>query len=179
MSISLVPLATGIESPITFDVWTFAFQAFNVLVVMLVLYLLLFKPLGRVMENRERFVDETLNRANATQVEAERLLGEYQIKLKNAENEAKEIVEKAAREAEQYVQTQRLEAQREAEATLKKAKEDIEAERLRALASIRDEVASLAVLAASRIVGRALTENDHRRLIEELVSEVEQEKLAR
>ena len=51
-----------------------------------------------------------------------------------------------------------------------KAKEEIAAEREKALAAIRDEVATLAVLAAGKVIGRAINKEDHEALIQEFVS---------
>lgn len=159
-------------NPVSFDVWTLIFQSINVLVVMGVLYYMLFKPISGIMKKREEFVENTLAHAAASKEEAERLLAEYQRQIQGAQAEAQKIIETAAAQAEEYSRKRRAEADQEAQAMIEKAKEEINQERERALAAIRDEVASLAVLAASKVIGRAITPEDHEALIREFVAKV-------
>src|SRR5690625_5229758 len=98
MNLALVPLQA--DSPISIDLATFLFQAANVLIVILVLYFLLFKPLGGLMERRTRFVEDSLDEAKQQREEAQQLLAEYKEKLQTAQSEAKAIVTEAGREAE-------------------------------------------------------------------------------
>ena len=62
-------------------------------------------------------------------------------------------------------------ARLDAQNVVEKAREEIEYERKRVLAELRQEVASLAVLAAGRVINRELDEQAHRRLIDEFLAE--------
>ena len=55
---------------------------------------------------------------------------------------------------------------------------DIEAETRRALDEIRKEVADLTVIATEKVTRKSLTPDDHRRLIEEALGEVDFSALA-
>lgn len=160
----------GAANPVSFDVWTLIFQSLNVLVVMGVLYFMLFKPVAGIMKKREEFVENSLAHAAQSKQEAERLLAEYQAQLRGARDEAQQIIEKATRDAEEYSRKRREEADQEAQAMLEKAKTEIALEREKALSAIREEVATLAVLAASKVIGRALNQEDHEALIRDFVS---------
>jgi len=157
-------------NPVSFDLWTLIFQSLNVLVVMGVLYFLLFKPVAGIMQKREEFVENTLAHAAQSKEEAERLLAEYQAQLSKAKSEAQQIIDQATREAEEYSRKRREEADQEAQELIAKAKAEIAAEREKALNAIRDEVATLAVLAAGKVIGRAINKEDHEALIREFVS---------
>lgn len=161
------------DGPISVDLSTFVFAAINVLVTILVLYYLLFKPLHQVMENRTRFVEESLSEAKTQREEAERLLAQYEEQLRNAQVEAREIVNSAAREAEELAKRRRQETEAETQALIERAKAEIENERQRALASIREEVTTLTLMVAERVIGREVNQDDHRRLIEDMLTDVE------
>lgn len=169
-----MPLAAA--SPIAINLWTFLFQAINVLIVMAVLYWFLFRPVSAIIARREETIESSLERAARAREEAERLAKEYQAKLDAAAREAHEVVDKATRAAEETRQRIVKEAQDEAARTLEKAKREIALEREKALASIRDEVANLAILAAGKVVGKSLTAADHQRLVQEFVADIQQQR---
>ena len=160
------------ESPISAHVWTLIQQAINVLVVLLVLHHFLFKPLHQLMENRTRFVEQSLAEAKSQKEEAAELLAKYQEQLRNAQAEAREIVNAATREAEELARRRRQETEAETQALIARAKAEIENERRRALASIRDEVATLTLMVAERVIGRELNQEDHRRLVQDMLADV-------
>lgn len=159
-------------NPVSFDVWTLIFQSLNVLIVMGVLYFMLFKPVAGVMKKRETFVEDSLSQAASAKEEAERLLAEYREQMQKARAEAQAIIDKASQDAEEYSRSKRAEADADAQAMLAQAKADIEHEREKALESIRDEVATLAVLAAGKVIGRSLDKEAHEDLVKDFVSKV-------
>jgi F-type H+-transporting ATPase subunit b len=172
-----VVLAAAVEhastsSPLSIDVWTLLLQALNVLIIMAVLYFLLFRPLGALMAKRENDVATSLSQAEQTRQEAEKLLAEYQEQLRTAQAAADAIMAEATKAAEQYAAERKAEADAQYEEIVNRAKAEIEAERTRAMASVRDEVAQLAVLAAGQVLGRAISAADHRQLIEEFIQKV-------
>lgn len=160
------------DSPISIDLSTLVLQAINVLVILLILYFLLFKPLHELMENRTRFVEGSLSDAKKQREEAAQLLAQYEEQLRNAQVEAREIVTAASREAEELARRRRQEAEAETQALVERAKAEIENERQRALASIRDEVTTLTLMVAERVIGRELNQDDHRRLIQDMLTDV-------
>lgn len=175
MNLALVPLAA--DSPISIHLWTFLLQTLNVLVVILVLYFLLFKPLGGLMEKRTQFVEGSLAEVKTQREEAERLLAEYQAQLQQAQVEARTIVTQATREAEELARVRKRETEQETQRLLERTKAEIENERKRALASIREEVTGLTLLVAERVIGRELNQEDHQRLVSEMLSDIDERDL--
>jgi F-type H+-transporting ATPase subunit b len=172
LSFVLAAAQSGAANPVSFHLWTFILQAINVLVVLGGLYVLLFRPLGAIMAKREEYVENTLSNAASARTEAERLLAEYQARMKSVEEEAQTLLDNAARAAEEYERKRKSEADAEYEQMIAKAKIEIEAERQKALAAIRDEVGTLVVLAAGRLIGRVINEEDHRELVRDFVTKV-------
>lgn len=167
-----MPLA--VASPIELNLWTFVFQAVNVLLVMAVLYKFLYQPISSIIAKREETIESSLQKAVSIREEAERLLAEYKGRLDQAAQEAQDVIDRANRAAEESRRQTVSEAQEEATRTLEKAKREIAAEREKALSAIRDEVATLAILAAGKAIGKALTAEDHKRLVSEFVAQVPQ-----
>lgn len=168
----LTVLAQAQSQPLTFDFWTWLFQSINVLVIMLLLYKFLWQPLQAVMNKREKFVEDQLSHAETSRAEAERLLEEYQARMREAQQEAEAVIKAATEKAEEAGQRIMREAEEEAERTLERARTEIAREREKALTAIRDEVTGLVVLAAGKLIGKTLTEDDHKHLVQEFVDQV-------
>lgn len=178
MDLALIPLAAN--NPLALDAeafWTLVQQAFNILVILAVLYIFLFKPLGDIIEKRQAYVEESLSEAKTQREEAESMLADYTEQLKNAKSEAREIVQAASQEAEAYSSRRRSETDAEAERMIERAKNEIESERRKALASIRDEVATLTIQAAERVIGREVRADDHSRMVQDMLRDVEERQL--
>lgn len=170
VNLTFAAAAGGAANPVSIDWWTLIFQSFNLLVVMGGLYFLLFKPVAQIMRRREEMIEGQLSHAASAKDEADKLLSEYRAQLQEAKAEARGIVEKAVKDAEEYGRARRAEADAEAQAVLEKAKKDIQRERELALAAIRDEAAALAVAAASKVLGREITQEDHEALVRDFVN---------
>lgn len=163
----------GIFQALNFSGWSFLFQVINLLAVMGVLYMLLYKPLGKILADREAKIEGSLNDAAAAREKAENVLAEYQQQLQGARREAQEILDRANRMAEATRTEIVARAKDEASRALEQARAEIEGEKSKALAAIRSEAATLAVLAAGKVLERTLTEDDQERLAREALAEVE------
>lgn len=137
-----------------------------------VLWKFAFPPILETLEARERKIRESLEQAERHRAEAERKMQEYEAKLAAAAREA-EALFTAARERAQRVQEdneQRLQA--DAERIKGDAQREIEAERRKAIQDIRNQTTELALLVAEKVVGRSLSDADHRRLADEALQAV-------
>ncbi|AKX95240.1 F0F1 ATP synthase subunit B [Neomoorella thermoacetica] len=163
----------AIFQALNFNPWTFLFQTLNLLVVMGLLYVFLYKPLGKVLADREARIEGNLNDAAAAREKAENILAEYRQQLQGARQEAQAILDRATKMAEETRAEIINRAREEAERTLAQARREIEGEKSKALAAIRSEAASLAILAAGKVLERSLTPDDQERLAREAIAEVE------
>ena len=123
-------------------------------------------------EMRQRQVAEQLTAAERSRQQAEERLKEAEAQLREARGQAAEILEGGRRMGEQLRAELQGRAREEAERITESARRDIEAERLRAIDSVRGEVADLVVAATEKVVGETLDEQRHRRLIEEAIAQV-------
>ena len=125
-----------------------------------------------MIDDRKKSIEESLEKAAKAQEEAERIKAEYDGMIARAREEAREIINKAqktaAAEKEEIIAT----AQREAQTLLADAKLTIAQEKEKALRELRQEIGNLAVLAAGKILNRAVTLEDHQKLVDEFLNEV-------
>ena len=132
-----------------------------------ILWRLAFGPLQRIIDERRSQIRESLETAEATRDEAARLLAEYKQTLASVRAEAEEILERS-RKAGESTRTEIVdEARRQAQRTVDQAQEQIERDVRSALQQLKGEIASLTLSATEQIVGKALDDDDHRRLIDE------------
>jgi F-type H+-transporting ATPase subunit b len=101
------------------------------------------------------------------------LLEEYRARLREAREQSEEIVIRARRAADALADESKAQASKQREELLAATRRDIEAETRRALDEIRKEVANLTVIATEKVTRKSLTPDDHRRLIEEALREVD------
>jgi F-type H+-transporting ATPase subunit b len=140
---------------------------------------LAFPRIQEALERRRRAIEESIESAERTRREADELLEEYRARLKEAREQAEDIVTRSRRAAEAEQDRTKQEARRQREELMEATRRDIEAETRRALDEIRKEVANLTVIATEKVTRKALDDEDHRRLIEEALQEVDFSALAR
>ena len=126
----------------------------------------------QVLEERREKIQGEMERAEATRREAEKLQEEYRQQLASARDEANKIIEEARGTSEQLRRDLQAKAEEEAQATVARAQDEIRAERDRAFQELRAQIGSIAVELAERVVGEALDEKAHKRLIDGFIDEV-------
>jgi F-type H+-transporting ATPase subunit b len=155
----------------------FIVQVLNFLIILIVLYAWVYKPVLGILDKRRETISQGLEdariaaeaRANAEK-EAEKIIAD-------AQSKANQIVREAAERAETSAQDIRAAAEAEAGMAREDALADVEQERVRVLGDLRGQVAALSMAAAQKLVGDALDEKRQRNLIEEFFSGVKSGKV--
>jgi F-type H+-transporting ATPase subunit b len=137
-----------------------------------------FPRIGEALDRRRKAIEESIESAERTRREADELLEEYRARLKEAREQADDIVARARKAGESVADESKAQATQQREELLAAARRDIEAETRRALEEIRKEVANLTVEATEKVTRKALSTEDHRRLVEEALGEVDFSALA-
>lgn len=149
-------------------VWTWVIF----LLLVFVLAKTAWKPLLRVLEERERRIQEALDEAQRERDEAAKLLEQYRQLQAEARREAQEVLAEARRAAERIRDELLAEGRREQEEMLERAKRDVQREWERAMESLRREAVDLALAAASRLLRQKLDGAESRRLVEEVLAQL-------
>ena len=152
--------------------WNIVVTICNTLITFLIIKKFLFKPVKKMLAAREEEVQAIYSNAEKAQTEAEQMRSEYTERLSRAKAEAAEIVGSATRRATVRSEEILRESSQQAAAMMKKAENTIEQERRKAMNELKDEVASLSVMIASKVVERDVKEADHERFIEEFIDKV-------
>ena len=156
-------------------IWTLL--AFGV--TLYLLYRFAFPRIAEALDRRRLAIEESIDHAERTKREADELLEEYRARLREAREQAEQIVVRARRASDSLQDDAKAAASKQREELLASTRRDIEAETRRALEEIRKEVANLTVVATEKVTRKSLTPEDHRRLIEEALGEVDFSTLAR
>lgn len=152
--------------------WEILVTMCNTLITFLIIKKLLFKPVKSMLAAREEEVQAMYGAAEQAQSEAESLRQEYTERLSQAKAEAAEIVGSATRRAAVRSEEILRESSQQAAAMVKKAENTIEQERKKAMNELKDEVASLSIMIASKVVERDVKQADHERFIEAFIDKV-------
>jgi F-type H+-transporting ATPase subunit b len=134
---------------------------------------LAFPRIAEALEKRQRAIEESIDHAERTRREAERLLAEYRERLAEARAQADEIVTRARRTGEAAEAEIVAEGRTKREEMMEQTRREIEAETRRAIQQIRVEVADLTILATEKVTRKTLDADDQRRLVEEALSELD------
>jgi F-type H+-transporting ATPase subunit b len=164
-----------VEPSLGLMIWTLV--AFGATLYLLNKYA--FPRIAEALDRRRMAIEESIDHAERTKREADELLEEYRARLREAREQAEEIVVRARRASDSLQDEAKAAASKQREELLAATRRDIEAETRRALEEIRKEVANLTVIATEKVTRKSLTPDDHRRLIEEALGEVDFSTLAR
>lgn len=138
---------------------------------LLVLRVFAWGPLVSGLDRRESRVRQHLADAEAARIKAEQLLADHQGKLEAVQQEVREIIAEARRDAE-HTKTEIISAaQTEAEAAKNRALTTIRRATDQALKEIFDQMTQNVTDATEHVLGRALTEGDQERLVDEALAQ--------
>ena len=148
------------------------------LVTMYVLKRFAFPKIAEALDKRATAISDNIEASKRQRAEADELLNEYRHRLKEAREQADDIVSRARKSAETAVAEAKESGKARREELVAAARKDIETETRRSLEQIRREVADLTVLATEKVTRKSLDDDDHRRLVDEALAEVDFSALA-
>jgi F-type H+-transporting ATPase subunit b len=147
-------------------------------VTMFVLAKVAFPRIGAALEKRANAINENIEASKRQREQADELLEEYRQRLREAREQADDIVARAHKASDAAVAGATTEGKAKREELVAAARKDIEVETRRSLETIRKEVADLTVLATEKVTRRSLDSDDQKRLVEEALAEVDFSALA-
>ncbi|MET3684258.1 F-type H+-transporting ATPase subunit b [Alkalibacillus flavidus] len=130
------------------------------------------RPLMNVMQEREEHVANEIDTAEKNRQEAERLMQEAQDELQGTRQNAQKIIEDAKETAKSEQNTMIAEAKEEAQRIKDNARQEIEQEKERAVQALQEQVGTLSVQIASKVIEKELTVDEQEKLINEYLEEV-------
>ncbi len=171
---ALMALSASAETQdlVTLVPWTFIIQIINLFIQVYLIKKFLFKPINEILQKRKDLADKQIREAREAQDEANSLKSQYEDSLINAHAEAAKIVSDAQKEAETKAETIVRDAEQQANSIKAKANADIEQEKKKAINEAKDEIGSLAMEIAGKVVEKEINEADHKKLIDDFITKV-------
>lgn len=145
----------------------------SIVVLFLLLRLLVYKPVRAFISKRENKIAKQLEDANATEQQAKALQVQRSEELTEAKAQALQIVRSGEEKAIQSADSILDNAKKEAGSILENAHKQAEEDRQRAIASMQEEVANLAMEIAARILRREVRLEDNRAVVEDFFKKAE------
>ena len=166
-------LASGdITEFMSIDLTTIIATLLNTLILFLVLKHFLFDKVNKVVGERQKEIQDSYDRAEEAEKNAQKLEADYNEKIGQAKEESAEIIRDATKKAQARADEIIDEARDEAKGIRVNAENEIEREKKIAVNAIKDEISQIAFSAAAAVVEKDLTSEDNEKLIEKFIDNV-------
>lgn len=149
--------------------WEYFFQIVNTIVIFLILKYLLFKPVLKIIKEREEDIANEIREGEKMKAEGAAYKAEYEEKIGGAEEEGRKIIETAVARAKEKSDMIIDDAKKDAELISQRAMREIEEEKIRSMNEMKGEMSNLVILAASKVLEDEIDEEKHRELIKDFI----------
>lgn len=160
------------ESFIGINFWTALFVLLNTLAVFFVAKKFLFGPVNKMITDRQAEIDGMYADAGKAKGDAEAMANEYRQKLTDAQTTSERLIKEAAQRGQVREEEILRNAHDEAETILTRAANDAAREKQKILNEAKNEISSLAVAVAEKVIGRELNAGDQSALVDQFIDEL-------
>ena len=157
---------------ISVKLWQILISLCNLLLIFLLVKKFLFKPVKKMIAERQAAVNEQLDAATEDRKLAAAQKAEWGEKMSTADRAAEEIVENATITANRRSEAIVEKAKEKADGMLRQAETQIELDRQKAGAQIREEIVTISTALAEKMLEREINTDDHRQLISSFMQEI-------
>ncbi|QAT38984.1 F0F1 ATP synthase subunit B [Clostridium sp. JN-9] len=144
----------------------------NLFILYFILKKFLFKPVNKVLTDRENEVSDTITRTKKNEEKSKSLLLENEEMIGKSKENGKAIIEDYKVKAENISSNIVSEAHSEANLIMERAKKEAEREKNKAKDEIKTQIVDLAVLMSSKALEESIDEEKQRKLIDDFISKV-------
>ena len=164
------------EEFIGVDFWTALFVLLNTLAIFFVGKKYLFGPVKKIIEDRQKEIDDMYDSAGKAKTEALDMKEEYRQKLSDARQTSDRMVSEAVARGQSREDEIVRQAKQEAAAIMDKAAADIDREKKKAINDAKDEISDMAMSIAGKVVGRSINAEDQADLVDRFIEELGEDK---
>lgn len=151
--------------------WTLVFMWLTLLVLYLILKHFFFEKVHNFMEARENKVRDAFENAEKTNKLADEKLEDYEKKIAEIEGEGREIIKNAKIKADSQAKDIVEEANMKASTMIKQAEQEVQRVQIRAMSDMKSQIATMAILAAEKIIEKRLDVSGQDELITKIIEE--------
>ena len=157
---------------ISVNLWNTLLSLANLVIIFLILKKFLFKPVQKVMTERQNQVDKIYSDADESRNSANQMKQEYEQRLASAREEADTLIKNATQTAQRRSDKIVADANSQASHVKQKAEAEIELQKKQMLKDVRSEISGLAVDIASKVVEREIDQKDYDGFVDEFIQNV-------
>jgi F-type H+-transporting ATPase subunit b len=129
-------------------------------------------PILEGLQKREESIRGSVEEAKRTRAEMEQIRAQFQAELAAAHAQIPRLMDEARANAQRMADELRVKATEDIQAERQRTRRELDIARDQALQELRDHAAQLATLISAKAIGRSISEDDHRRLIDEALTEI-------
>jgi F-type H+-transporting ATPase subunit b len=133
---------------------TLPLMALQFILLTVVLTFIFFKPLSKVIDEREKYINGNLTTASEKLIKADELYNEYDEQLKTARVNAQAIITKSEKEAKAIVAVEIEQARQDSTKLIEKTNKELESQKSLALQQLETQVDELSQLIKEKLLGK-------------------------
>jgi len=142
------------------------------ILLMIILYRVAWKPILAALDQREKDIADSLNKAEQAKLDAQKILEENQASLAKAEEESKKIIEQSRVYAENLKEQMMKESKEQAQRLIEDASTEIERRKDAAFDELKNQIADISVRAAEKIMKESLDKEKNKKIVNKYLSEI-------
>ena len=155
---------------ISVNIWSILISLCNLLILFFIIKKFLYKPVRKMLAERQAAVDKVYSEAALRSAEQDRLT--YSQKLEHADSECDALLKSAKENADRRGSEIISDAQSQAADIMRRANAEIELEKQKAADGMRRRIADISVDVAEKLLARSVDGSEHRRLIDSAIDEI-------
>ncbi|OPX44853.1 ATP synthase subunit b, sodium ion specific [Ruminiclostridium hungatei] len=151
--------------------YTFIFVALNLFILYFFMRKFLFKPVTEFMEKRRNSIDQALKDADQAKLEVAESRKNYEEQIKKIREESDRLMNEARAKASREYDEIIANAKKDALAIVEKGRQDVERERTEMLRQVRQQIAALALTAATKVVQANMDTESNKSIVDKFIDE--------
>jgi len=153
MPATMLAMAEGAGGLFDFNA-TLPLMALQIILLSVVLTFVFYKPVSKVIDDRENYINGNLTTASEKLIKADELYSQYDEQLKTARVNAQSVIAQSEKEAKDVVAAEINEARKDAAKLIERTNRDLEAQKTVALEQLEGQVDELSQLIKEKLLGK-------------------------
>ena len=148
----------------------------NFILLVVILYFVAYKRILALLDSRSERIKNSLDEAEKARLESDKIQEELKNEIAKARNDAQNLLDDARKIAEQYKEDQKQKATEEIQQFMSESREQLSREKQKLYLEIKEHFSQLVILATEKILHRTLENEDHNKLIDEVLQNTDMNK---
>ena len=148
----------------------------NFILLVVILYFVAYKRILALLDSRSERIKNSLDEAEKARLESDKIQEELKNEIAKARNDAQNLLDDARKTAEQYKEDQKQKATEEIQQFMSESREQLSREKQKLYLEIKEHFSQLVILATEKILHRTLENEDHNKLIDEVLQNTDMKK---